>query len=305
MASTAAGVDELSLTEAQRLTGISLYLLRAAIANGRLEARNAGGGVARWRISCQSLDSFAAAYAPDGLSIAQAQREYGISRQALRAAVEDGRLLATNARQHHDRPGGEGDRWRFPRAELERFIASCPRCPWPDCDRPGVTAAGRCSREHSGTLPGTTRSPETRAKISAAKMGQTKGVPRPHTPVWDQHVGEGIRAFWADAERSAPYRRAKSEELRRSWEKGNGAAPGVLAAKGGPLARSRWGGRWGARDAGRVGGRKRGYTALQAKGVLELKRTNPKLGIRRLAVESDLSPWQVREILADHEDDPR
>jgi hypothetical protein len=278
-----------SLAEAQRRSGISRYLLVAAAENGGLEAERMGN---RWRVNLESLDALALTIGAETLTIAQAEREYGISRKALRAAIADGRLEAWNARQHHDRPGRDGDRWRFTREALERFIASCPPCPWPGCDRPGVTAAGRCSQEHSGTLPGTRRSPETRARISAAKMGQGKGVPKPHTPEWDANIGEGRRAFLADPERSAPYRRAKSEEMRRAFAIGEGAARAMVLTKG-PRTRQKMFGRW----DGRKGGRPRGYTELQKKGVLKLKREHPELGRVGLARESGLTEKQVRAIL--------
>src|SRR5206468_12083496 len=114
----------------------------------------------------ESLDMLAPSVGAEH-TIAQAQRLTGISRQALRAAIEDGRLQAANVRQHHDQPGRQGDRWRITREALERFIASCPPCAWPGCERPGATAAGRCSRKHSSPLD-RRKSPETRARLSAA-----------------------------------------------------------------------------------------------------------------------------------------
>jgi hypothetical protein len=129
-------------------------------------------------------------------------------------------------------------------------------------------------------------------------MGQRKGVPLPHTPEWDEHIGEGIRAFWADAERSQERRQAKSEELRGSWVTGEGAAAGYIKTKSG-RTRQRLFGRWAGQSAGRAAGRKRGYTDLQAKGLLEFSRANPTFGYRRLAKACHLTDKQVRAILAD------
>jgi hypothetical protein len=264
-----------------------------AVGNGSLEAEQVGN---RWRIGLESLDAFALSMAAEW-TIASAQRAKGVSRQTLIAAIEDGRLEATNGRQRHDQPGRQGDRWRFTEAAWLRFLASCPPCAWPGCDKPGVTPAGRCSRSHSGPLD-RTKSAETRAKMSAAKKGQTRGVPRPHTPEWDEHIGAGIRQFWADLERSAARRQAKSEELRGHWETGTGAAAGYIATKSGPT-RSRMFGRW----AGSKGGRPRGYSDEEAEAVLELKRQHSEFGRLSLARRTGLTPKQVRAILDDVETD--
>jgi hypothetical protein len=53
------------------------------------------------------------------------------------------------------------------------------------------------------------------------------------------------------------------------------------------------------RIAGASGGRKREYSPLQARGVLELRQREPSLGVRRLADRTGLSVMQVRRILAD------
>src|SRR5215831_3974622 len=151
----------------------------------------------------------------DEVSVAEAHRRTGISVKALIAALKDGRLEGQNAR----RPGEHwGRAWRISPAAIERFIASCPPCPWPGCDRPGVTAAGRCSKQHAATLE-RLNSPEAQAKARAASAAR-RGVPKPHSPEHDRLAHEGLLRFYDDPERSHAKRRADSERLRRSWETG-------------------------------------------------------------------------------------
>jgi hypothetical protein len=236
----------------------------------------------------------------DELSIAQAQRLTGISRQALRAAIADGRLEAWPARRrwHDPKRPVPSVRWRTSRDALERFIACCPPCAWPGCGRPGVTPTGRCSLEHKGWV-GRRHTAESRAKMAVAK----KGVPLQHAPEWNERIGEAKQRFYDDSDRSQANRRQLSEQMMRAWETGEGAA-GVAVAKMHGGARSRWRGRWAARKRGRVGGRERGYTDLQAKGVLRCKRENPTLGRHRLAELSGLTERQVRAILDEAADVP-
>lgn len=209
-------------------------------------------------------------------------RETGIHRRALRAAIRSGRLPVRCS----------GQALLISREALESWIASCPTCAWPGCDRPGITPAGRCSREHGTVLPGWHHTAETRARMSATRTG----VPR--SPDLIEQIREGVLRFYQDDERSEANRQAKSAMMARSWETGEGAAPARVAAMGGPT-RSKVFGRWAGQQAGRAGGRERGYSELQAKGVLKLKREDPTLGRRRLAKASGLSEKQVRAILED------
>jgi hypothetical protein len=227
----------------------------------------------------------------DLMSVAEAHRRTGISVKALLAAIHSRRLEALGGTQAGDKHWGRP--WRITPEAIDRFIASCPPCAWPGCDRPGVTAAGRCSKQHSGTLEHL-HSPEARAR----QANSQRGVPRPHTPEHVENGAEAMRRFFADPERSQAWRDELSERMTLSWETGKGAAPASVVLMGG-RTRSRWFGRWAGKKAGRQGGRTRGYSDLQRRAVLALKLDDPSLGRERLARMTNLSPDQIRAILSD------
>lgn len=234
------------------------------------------------------------------LSLAAASEWSGISRETFRALVQSGRLPAYRGRRPPT-PGRSGTRagWVITECDLCDFLASCQRCRYPGCARPGVTSTGCCSRGHAAfvRMHGKKRPPEVGEKISDARTGVPRGA---YPPEHREHIQAGLRSYY-DSERSEPQRKQASVRMRRSWEIGEGAAPAAVLTKG-HKTRSKMQGRWAARRVGRVKGRERGYSELQAKGVRALRRREPLFGYPRLAQGTDLTVAQVRAILADAED---
>lgn len=234
----------------------------------------------------------------DRVSLREARRLTGIAYEALQAAIADGRLAAVKARRGHQ-AGKLGTRshWLVARADLEAFVDGLPRCLYPGCEKPAAAASGCCSGPHALGVKaaGRSRPPEVGEKVRAAMTGRVRG---PNPPEWNEQIAAGVQNFY-DGDRSEDKRAESSARMSRSWETGEGAAPAVVATMDGHT-RSKHIGRWAGQKAGRVTGRERGYSELQAKGVLELKRKEPTLGYRRLAQASGLSVWQVRTILAEH-----
>src|SRR4051812_2973772 len=84
------------------------------------------------------------------LTLAEAKRETGISKESLRFAIDSGALIARKG-QRELVPGRLGTRthWIILRADISRWLASLHSCRYPGCDRLGVGPTGCCSGPHA------------------------------------------------------------------------------------------------------------------------------------------------------------
>jgi hypothetical protein len=129
-------------------------------------------------------------------TLAAAARRAGLTPEALREAIDDGRLRAEWGQD--DRPGVRGSRthWLIQPAELEHFLSSLEPCRYPGCDRPGHSTTGCCCGGHAIGVEqlGKPRSPDVGAKISAARRGKSYGH---HSIERTRRIRDGLRRFYA------------------------------------------------------------------------------------------------------------
>ncbi len=211
------------------------------------------------------------------VSLAEAHRLTGVSREVLRAAVVEGRLPAAFGRREGVRRGS-ATHWLISRPDLRAFVDAAPSCRYPGCEQPGLSSTGCCCGPHAiGVLTvGKKRDPAVTQKMSAALRGVLRG---PRSPEWAANIAAGVQRYY-NSDRSARQRTESSLRMLDSWESGNGAAPAVLRARARGLARSRYFGRWNGHkgaaagiEAGRAkGGRPPACTPEQQVEMLRLSK---------------------------------
>lgn len=88
--------------------------------------------------------------ASNEVSVRQAATIVGASKDAILAAVNDGRLSARwdKRASNNGRPGPR-EQWIIERESLDRFVADLEPCHFPGCQRLGITPESYCGREHA------------------------------------------------------------------------------------------------------------------------------------------------------------
>jgi hypothetical protein len=268
------------------------------------------GVVATW---CRGLDR--GDDAGSELSPRQAAATSGLTKEAIMAAIKDGRLPAQLGERSasHGRTGPK-TLYLIERDDLDQFVTSLTECRYEGCTEVGTTSAGYCGRTHQaahqnnlakvmaagqeavsdyesehGLMTGKNAAATLKVAESVLTWYEKNGSLVPVERRLDLIPGRGGVKLY----RSADVRRARRELLDRVAQGRSAPTPGAPI---GPLAKKRWTGRLnGHRGAssghlGREAGIEVGHTNIgrpadlspqQCVEILELRREG--LGTRRIA----------------------
>jgi hypothetical protein len=189
------------------------------------------------------------------LSIAEARRRTGLSRDSLLAAVNEGRLRGRWGRRNDAGQRGTGihgsaTHWWVRADDLDAFYEALPECRYPGCTRKAAAPSGCCSGPHATALRrlGKPRPPETIAKMRESTLGKPRG---PHSPERRAAIAAGHLRFWSSdrsrAQRDSARKRMSDPIVQSTcqvirWGKhGNGYAAGAVRRLEQALRRRRGG----------------------------------------------------------------